>query len=134
MLHLSALAVVASAGSVLFNSDSAAMINDSDPSDRAARIARVLRPLDRKAMSMAQAESAGKLLDLDESKVMNAPTPASEYLSTRTSPIVASTNPTECDRATLAFGILISPFSTRLPAASVFDSARYVDSLSTSGH
>ena len=63
-MHLSALAVVSSAGSVLFNSDSAAMTNDCEPSDRAARIARVLRPLGRKAMSMAQAESAGKLLDL----------------------------------------------------------------------
>ena len=40
----------------------------------------------------------------------------------------------ECNRATIAFGILISPFSIRLPAASVFDPVRYVDSLSTSGH
>lgn len=39
-LHLSALAVVASAASVLFNSGSAAMTNDCEPSDRAARIAR----------------------------------------------------------------------------------------------
>ena len=49
---------------MIFNPDSAAMTNDARPSDRAARIARVLRPLGSKAMSMAQAQVAGKLLGL----------------------------------------------------------------------
>lgn len=40
------------------------MTNDSEPSGRAAQIARVLRPLGRKAMSMDQAQGAGKLLGL----------------------------------------------------------------------
>lgn len=40
------------------------MTKDFEPSGRAAQIARVLRPLGRKAMSMNQAQAAGKLLGL----------------------------------------------------------------------
>jgi hypothetical protein len=56
--------VLASVPVVSFNRASAAMASDSELFDRAAQIARVLRPLGRKPMSMEQAQVAGKLLGL----------------------------------------------------------------------